>query len=80
MSKEHLEALRRLRDSLVDDRRALVTSMLADPHSTGESAPDFMNLQQFVDMVERAIGHEQSLERPNASWPPKPPNRIGGRP
>ncbi len=80
MSKEHIESLRGLRDSLVEDRRSLVTGMLADPHSSAESAHDFMNLQQFIDMVERAIGHEQSLERPNASWPPKPPNKIGGRP
>lgn len=73
MAKEHVEALRRLRDSIVEDRRSLVTAMLADPHATAESAPDFMNLQQFVDMVERAIGHELSLDRPNASWPPRPP-------
>ncbi len=80
MPKEHIESLRGLRDSLVDDRRGLVTGMLADPHSAGESAQDFMNLQQFIDMVERAIGHEMSLERPNASWPPKPPKMGGGRP
>lgn len=68
MAKEHMENLRQLRDSLVADRRTLVASILADPHSAGESAPDFMNLQQFVDMVERAIGHEQSLDRPSPSW------------
>lgn len=79
LSKEHIDSLRSLRDSLVDDRRGLVTGMVADPHSAGETAHDFMNLQQFIDMVERAISHEQSLERPNASWPPKPP-RMGGRP
>ena len=79
MAKEHMESLRHLRDSLVEDRRSLVASILADPHSAGESAADFMNLQQFVDMVERAIGHEQSLERPNASWPPKP-GKMSSRP
>lgn len=71
MAKEHVEALRKLRDSIVEDRRSLVASMLADPHSAAEAAPDFMNLQQFADMLERAIGHEMALDRPNASWPPK---------
>ena len=76
MSKEHITNLRTLRDSLVEERRSLATSMLADPHSTGESAMDFINLQQFIDTLERAIGHEQSLDRPAGSWPPKqkPPN------
>ncbi len=78
MSKEHIEALRNLRDALVEDRRGLVSSMLADPNSVSEAAPDFVNLQQFVDMVERAIGHEQSLDRPNMTWPPKP--KMAGRP
>lgn len=78
MPKEHLESLRHLRDALVEDRRGLVSSILADPHSTGETASDFMNLQQFIDMVERAISHEQSLDRPNAVWPPKP--KMSGRP
>ncbi len=78
MSKEHIEALRGLRDALVEDRRGLVSSMLADPNSVLETAPDFMNLQQLVDMVERAIGHEQSLDRPNMAWPPKP--KLAGRP
>ena len=79
MSKEHMEDLRRLRDQLVEDRRNLVTTMLADPHSTSETAHDFMNLQQFVDMVERALGHEQSLERPAPNWPPRQP-KVNGRP
>jgi flagellar biosynthesis chaperone FliJ len=73
MLKEHIENLRALRDFLVEDRRSLVTSVLADPASVGESAGDFLNLQQFIDVVERAISHEQSLDRPGAtSWPPKP--------
>ena len=69
--KEHIDGLRSLRDFLVEDRRNLVATMLADPQNSGESAPDFMNLQQFIDVVERAIGHEQSLDRPAGAWPPK---------
>lgn len=78
--KEHIDSLRSLRDFLVQDRRNLVTTILADPHASGESAGDFMNLQQFIDVVERAIGHEQSLERPQGSWPPKPPGGGKGGP
>ena len=75
--KQHIESLRALRDYLVEDRRNLVTSIAADPHSSGEAAGDFMNLQQFIDVVERAISHEQSLDRPAGSWPPKPPPKGG---
>ncbi len=74
MMKQHIDELRVLRDSLVDDRRSLVSSMIAEPQNAGESAMEFVNLQQFIDTVERAIGHEQSLERPPGSWPPKPKN------
>lgn len=70
--KEHIESLRALRDFLVADRRNLVGTLLSDPHASGDSAGDFMNLQQFIDMVERAIDHERSLERPPEFWPPKP--------
>lgn len=69
--KEHIESLRALRDFLVADRRNLVTSILADPHAAGDAASDLMNLQQFIDTVERAISHEQSLDRPQGAWPPK---------
>ena len=69
--KEHIDGLRSLRDYLVEDRRNLVKTMLDDPHNSGESAPDFMNLQQFIDVIERALSHEQSLDRPAGSWPPK---------
>lgn len=75
--KEHIDSLRALRDFLVEDRRNLVDVLRADPHASGESAGDFMNLQQFIDTVERAISHEQSLDRPQGSWPPKPPGGKG---
>ena len=75
--KQHIDSLRSLRDFLVEDRRNLVNTILSDPHTSGEAAQDFMNLQQFIDVVERAIGHEQSLDRPQGSWPPKPPQKGG---
>ena len=75
--KEHIESLRALRDFLVADRRNLVTGMVADPHAAGDAASDLMNLQQFIDTVERAISHEQSLDRPQGAWPPKPPAGKG---
>jgi hypothetical protein len=78
--KEHIDSLRSLRDFLVEDRRNLVSTLLADPHMSGDAAGDFMNLQQFIDMVERAIGHEQSLDRPQGSWPPRPPEGKPPRP
>lgn len=78
--KEHIDSLRALRDFLVEDRRNLVSTLVADPHTSGDAAGDFMNLQQFIDVVERAIGHELSLERPQGSWPPKPPGGKGMMP
>lgn len=78
--KEHIDSLRALRDFLVEDRRNLVSTLVADPHTSGEAAGDFMNLQQFIDVVERAISHEQSLDRPQGSWPPKPPGGKGMMP
>jgi len=80
MMKQHIDSLRSLRDFLVEDRRNLVTTILADPHASGDAAPDFMNLQQFIDVVERAISHEQSLDRPQGSWPPPKPPGKGGQP
>ena len=70
--KEHIDSLRALRDFLVEDRRNLVAALVSDPHTSGEAAGDFMNLQQFIDTVERALSHEQSLQRPAGAWPPKP--------
>ena len=78
--KEHIDSLRTLRDFLVEDRRNLVATLVADPHTSGDAAGDFMNLQQFIDVVERAISHELSLERPQGSWPPKPPGGKGMMP
>ena len=69
--KEHADGLRSLRDFLVEDRRNLVKTMLDDPQNSGESASDFMNLQQFIDVIERALSHEQSLDRPAGAWPSK---------
>jgi hypothetical protein len=77
---EHVDNLRTLRDFLVEDRRNLVKTLAADPHVAGEGAADLMNLQQFIDVIERAIGHEQSLDRPQGTWPPKPFLGKGGQP
>lgn len=73
MVNEHFEALRSLRDSLVDERRQLVTSELLgpearrDPESRREAAAEFIGLQHFIDVVERALAHEASLAGPAGS-------------
>lgn len=77
MSKEHIQNLKTLRDQLVNERRQLIASILADPHSAAEASGELMHLQQFIDVVERAISHEESLDRPAGSWGPRqqmPPN------
>ena len=61
MDNEHIISLRQLRDDLVEERRQLVTNGFVDPDSRREAAAEFMGLQNFIDMVERAILHEASL-------------------
>jgi hypothetical protein len=78
MAKEHLDSLKALRDHLVDDRRNMVASIMAEMAITGEAAGEFCGLQQFIDAVERAISHEHSLERPPQGWTP-PPQPKGPR-
>jgi len=73
MAREHFEALKNLRDLLVDERREMVAEAFADPETRREAAGDFMGLQQFIDMVERAMQHEASLDRP----PPRGPVLSG---
>lgn len=79
MAKQHLDSLKSLRDHLVEDRRNMVASMMAEMAITGEAAGEFCGLQQFIDAVERAISHEHSLERPAQGWSatpqPKGPSR-----
>jgi hypothetical protein len=64
MIKQHVDSLRSLRDHLVEDRRNMVASIMAEMAMTSESAAEFCGLQQFIDAVERAISHEHSLEHP----------------
>ena len=61
MENEHILSLRRLRDSLVEERRQLVASGFVDPDARREAAAELMGLQNFIDTVERAILHEASL-------------------
>lgn len=76
MAREHFEALKNLRDLLVDERREMVVQAFSDPETRREAAGEFMGLQQFIDSVERAMQHEAALERP----PPKmPPPASAGR-
>jgi hypothetical protein len=64
MIKPHIDSLKSLRDHLVEDRRNMVSSIMAEMAMTSESAAEFCGLQQFIDAVERAISHEHSLEHP----------------
>ncbi|RFB77942.1 hypothetical protein DYH55_18140 [Methylovirgula sp. 4M-Z18] len=65
MADEHFDALTQLRDRLVVERRNLVQDLLsdsfADTETRHETIGHFMGLQQFIDTVERALGHEVSL-------------------
>lgn len=72
LANEHFESLKALRDHLVEDRRGLVTSILADLQSTGDTAGEFVGLQHFIDAVERALSHESVLSRPDTKMPPRP--------
>jgi hypothetical protein len=64
MAREHFENLRHLRDELVEERRQMVVEAFADPEMRREAAADFIGLQHLIDVVERAMAHESSLERP----------------
>jgi hypothetical protein len=70
MSSDHIQNLKSLRDHLVEDRRAMVTTILADPQTLGEISSDFVGLQHFIDAVERALSHEALMKRPEAVGPP----------
>jgi hypothetical protein len=63
MENEHIVLLRQLRDDLVEERRQLVATGFLDPESRRESAAVFVGIQNFVDTVERAISHEESLAK-----------------
>jgi len=77
MAKEHFEALRHLRDHLVEERRHLVVTGFADTESRREAAAEFIGLQHFIDAVEHAMAHEANLERPDSKErmrPQRPPS------
>ncbi|HJU15388.1 MAG TPA: hypothetical protein VJ770_02865 [Stellaceae bacterium] len=76
MAKEHLENLRHLRDELVEERRQMVAEAFADPEARHEAAADFIGLQHLIDVVERAMAHEASLER----FPKASSGTVGGGP
>jgi hypothetical protein len=63
MSSDHIQNLKSLRDHLVEERRAMVAGLLADPQTSGEISGDFAGLQHFIDAVERALSHEAMLTR-----------------
>lgn len=75
MAKEHFESLRHLRDHLVEERRQLVAEGFADAEARRELAAEFIGLQHFIDVVERAMQHEASLERPPSAPPPRSDRR-----
>ncbi len=75
MAKEHLEALRHLRDHLVDERRQLVLTGFSDAETRREAIGEFVGLQHVIDTVERAMAHEMSLERPDMDLTRPPPLR-----
>lgn len=64
MSADHIQNLKSLRDHLVEDRRAMVTTILADLQTSGEISSEFVGLQHFIDAVERALSHEAVMKRP----------------
>ena len=74
MTRDPMQSLRSLRDQLVEERRAMVATMLANPQTFSEAAGDFVGLQHFIDAVERAISHESVLDRPGVDA--VPPNRL----
>jgi hypothetical protein len=82
MAQDHQQSLKALRDHLVEDRRIMVKSILADPDTSSEVAGEFVGLQHFIDAVERALSHEDVLERPASSnGPPRGgPMMPRGRP
>lgn len=69
MAREHFEDLRHLRDELVEERRQMVAEAFGNPEMRREAAADFIGLQHLIDVVERAMAHEASLDRapPKAS-------------
>lgn len=76
MAKEHFESLRHLRDHLVAERRQMVAEAFADAGARQEAAAEFIALQHFIDVVERAMQHEASLDHSG----PMPPPGGGVRP
>jgi hypothetical protein len=70
MNPDHIQNLKSLRDHLVEDRRAMVTTILADPQTSGEISGEFVGLQHFIDAVERALSHEAILKRPEPAGGP----------
>jgi hypothetical protein len=62
LSVENLQKLKALRDHLVEDRRRIVSGILADPATAAEASADFIGLQQYIDSVEKALTHEEFLD------------------
>ncbi|MGH7038591.1 MAG: hypothetical protein ACREE4_22120 [Stellaceae bacterium] len=80
MAREHIENLRRLRDELVEERRQMVVEAFTDPEVRRETAGDFIGLQHLIDVVERAMAHEASLDRAPPRAPADRPAPSGGEP
>ena len=63
MSNQHLDDLSRMRDLLVEDRRAKVRAMLTSRAGSIGSHfhDDFVRLQATIDATDVAIGDERAL-------------------
>jgi len=57
----------------------MVVEAFADPESRREAAAEFIGLQHLIDVVERAMAHEASLERSSPKTSPGPAGRHPNR-
>ena len=65
MSDEHVDALRRARQELVEARRRLAIRMADNPDVSAEGlAAPMIQLQQAIDAIDAAIKDEESMHPP----------------
>jgi hypothetical protein len=59
MADEYVEDLKKLRSRLTEARRKMTASMIKGPHLVTKEIDVFMNTQQHIEAVDRAIEDEQ---------------------
>jgi len=79
MGKDHLEVLSKAMAKLIDDRRAFAAKLAGpgEPEERERWRPMFIQIQETIEAMDRAIKDELQLSQPGAASGNRPRQEIG---